>query len=160
MKTLYLANSFGFAETTRPELYRIKKILSKKYIVLEPFEQNAKIANRYLALIEKETNINVIERLYREMAYKIGKQNVELMERSDVMLAIFDAPPVEEGVASEVGYFYAKNKPVYALKTDFRPRGDNPFIEVNLQIEYFVKDSGGKIFKSVAEMTKYMYKIA
>ena len=155
-KTIYLANNFGFAETTQRELERIKCLLSKNYIVLEPFYESRDIVDRYMPLIQREKNIDRVKELYRKMSLEIGKRNVELMNISDYMVAILDGDLIDEGVASEIGYFYSLERPIYALKTDFRIAGDNIGVLVNLQVQYFIEDSGGRIFESVGALIAFM----
>lgn len=56
------------------------------------------------------------KRAYRE----IFEQDLEGIERADVVAAILDGPDVDSGTAFEVGYAFARGKPVLGLKTDMR----------------------------------------
>ncbi|MDR1533629.1 MAG: nucleoside 2-deoxyribosyltransferase [Planctomycetota bacterium] len=46
---------------------------------------------------------------------------VEALDASDAVLATLDGAEVDSGVAWEVGYAYARGKPVVGLRTDYRP---------------------------------------
>ena len=63
----------------------------------------------------------------------IFSKNLAAIEISDILVAVLDGVDVDSGTAWEIGYAYAKGKPVFGLRTDFRTLG----IEgtVNLMIE-------------------------
>lgn len=63
----------------------------------------------------------------------IFNKNVAAIERSDVIVAVIDGTDVDSGTAWEIGYAFAREKPLIGLRTDFRTLG----IEgtVNLMIE-------------------------
>src|SRR3990172_1385249 len=63
----------------------------------------------------------------------IFNKNMAGLENSDIIVAVIDGTDVDSGTAWEIGYAYAKGKPVLGLRTDFRTLG----IEgtVNLMIE-------------------------
>ncbi len=68
------------------------------------------------------------------------KQNQECIFRkcvggvdvSDLVVAVLDGVDVDSGTAWEIGYAYAKEKPVIGLRTDFRDLSDGI---VNLMVE-------------------------
>lgn len=56
-----------------------------------------------------------------ERAYRmIFERDLKGLDRADVVVAILDGPDVDSGTAFEVGYSFAKGKPVVGLKTDMR----------------------------------------
>lgn len=57
---------------------------------------------------------------------------VEGVDDSDLVVAILDGVDVDSGTAWEIGYAYAKGKPVIGLRTDFRELSDGI---VNLMVE-------------------------
>ena len=63
----------------------------------------------------------------------IFDKNLKAIENSDLLVAVVDGTDVDSGTAWEIGYAYARGKPVFGLRTDFRTLG----IEgtVNLMIE-------------------------
>lgn len=154
MKTIYLANGLGFDPFLHKALDGFKKVLETKYIVLEPFEQNKMIVDKYMPLINRTSNVYIRERLYREMSEEIGKMNEYLMARSDIMVALLS--DLDEGVMSEIGWFSSRGKPVYGLYTSLLDRGDFPGLKVNLQVEHFINRSGGKMFTNERQLFKYL----
>ena len=51
------------------------------------------------------------------------------------MVAFFDGSKVDDGTAREIGYAFAKGKPVIGIRTDFRNAGDTEYGRVNATIE-------------------------
>ena len=76
----------------------------------------------------------------------IYKYDIGALETSDIVLAILDGIDVDSGVAFEMGYAKALNKPVIGLKTDYRTFSRTD--EVNLMLEVSVD----KICASVDEV--------
>lgn len=62
----------------------------------------------------------------------IFKKCVESIDSSDIVIAVLDGVDVDSGTAWEIGYAYAKEKPVIGLRTDFRSLSDGI---VNLMVE-------------------------
>jgi nucleoside 2-deoxyribosyltransferase len=54
------------------------------------------------------------------------------LNSSDIVVAVLDGVDVDSGTAWEIGYAYAKGKPVIGLRTDFRTLSDGV---VNLMVE-------------------------
>jgi nucleoside 2-deoxyribosyltransferase len=61
------------------------------------------------------------------------------------MIAILDGPDVDSGTAAEIGYAFARGKLIVGYRGDFRLSADNEGSIVNLQVEYFIRESGGAI---------------
>lgn len=69
------------------------------------------------------------------------KMCVEGVESADAVLAILDGAEVDSGVAWEMGYAYAKGKPVIGLRTDFRPGAEHGVnIMLSRSCRYFIRD--------------------
>jgi nucleoside 2-deoxyribosyltransferase len=62
----------------------------------------------------------------------IFKKCVGGVDSSDLVVAVLDGVDVDSGTAWEIGYAYAKEKPVIGLRTDFRSLSDGI---VNLMVE-------------------------
>jgi nucleoside 2-deoxyribosyltransferase len=88
---------------------------------------------------------------WRELNVEIGGNNRLAIERSDVVFAILDGVDVDSGTAAEIGYAFAKGKPILGYRGDFRLSADNEGSTVNLQVEYFIRQSGGDIVTNVAD---------
>lgn len=63
----------------------------------------------------------------------IFQNNVEIIDDSDIILAVLDGADVDSGTAWEIGYAYAKGKMIFGLRTDFRTMGSEGM--VNLMID-------------------------
>lgn len=81
----------------------------------------------------------------------IFRKCVEGVDTSDLVVAILDGVDVDSGTAWEIGYAYAKGKPVIGLRTDFRALSDGV---VNLMVEMAI-DS---LARDEAELLKIMEK--
>jgi len=82
----------------------------------------------------------------------IGERNGEAIESSGGMLAVLDGTDIDSDTASETGCAFALGKKILGCKGDFRLTGDNPGSTVNLQVEYFIRKSGGRIVRSVEDL--------
>lgn len=57
----------------------------------------------------------------RDFIGKTFEYCIRSIDRSDVLLCILDGPDVDSGTCIEMGYAYARNKPILGVRTD--PRG-------------------------------------
>ena len=62
---------------------------------------------------------------------------------------MLDGTDVDSGTASEIGFAFALGMPIVGFRTDLRATGDNEAAVVNLQVEYFIRASGGTIVTSL-----------
>ncbi len=85
---------------------------------------------------------------------EIGEANARLIQGADGMLAVLDGTDVDSGTASEIGFASALGKRIVGLRTDFRPAGDNDGVIVNLQVEHFVRVTGGPIVTDLGEAVR------
>lgn len=53
------------------------------------------------------------------------RQCVAGVDAADVVVAIIDGAEVDSGTAWEMGYAYARGKPVIGVRTDFRPGAEH-----------------------------------
>jgi nucleoside 2-deoxyribosyltransferase len=82
---------------------------------------------------------------------EVGRRNAERIRSASGMLAILDGDDVDSGTAAEVGYACALGCPVVGLRSDLRTSGDNEAAVVNLQVEWFVLESGGRLASGLDE---------
>ncbi|MCX9012600.1 MAG: nucleoside 2-deoxyribosyltransferase [Candidatus Methanoperedens sp.] len=85
----------------------------------------------FSVFLPQEDSNNIKDKKNRQKI--IFDKNLDAIENSDILVAVLDGADVDSGTAWEIGYAYAKGKPVLGLRTDFRTLG----IEgtVNLMIE-------------------------
>ena len=80
----------------------------------------------------------------------IGEKNALMIQRADAVLAVLDGSDVDSGTAAEIGYAAALAKPLVGYRTDIRQAGETGAV-VNLQVEYFIRVTGGRITSSLDE---------
>ncbi|MDQ2729088.1 MAG: nucleoside 2-deoxyribosyltransferase [Actinomycetota bacterium] len=95
---------------------------------------------------------------YQDLDYRTGAANAALIDRCHGVLAVLDGPDVDSGTAAEIGYAVRGRVPVVGLRTDSRRTGDNDGVTVNLQVEFFIRLSGGSLHRqldhAVADLAK------
>jgi nucleoside 2-deoxyribosyltransferase len=82
----------------------------------------------------------------------IGKRNRDAIDRSNFVVAVLDGQDVDSGTAAEIGYAFGVEKVIFGYRGDFRLAADNEGSMVNLQVEFFIRQSGGQITSTVAEL--------
>lgn len=89
---------------------------------------------------------------WRTLNFEIGRKNQAAIDACDAIFAVLDGTDVDSGTAAEIGYGYAKGKPIIGYRSDFRLSADNEGGIVNLQVEYFIRASGGDIIKQLSDV--------
>lgn len=151
MSKIYIASPYGFSEAGRYFLYeRLIPVLNE--LNLEPIdpwkltpEKLVEDVNNIMDAAEKKNGWIKLNRI-------IAENNRKGIENADGMLAILDGTDVDSGTASEIGYAAALYKKICGYRSDFRKCGDNEGAMVNLQVEYFIRNSGGRIVSDLAEL--------
>ena len=151
MKKIYIASPFGFSEAGRFFLYEkmIPLLRECNLSSIDPWKLTSE------ELIEKANNIlnpAEREREWFRLNKIIAENNKKGIEESNGMLAVLDGTDVDSGTAAEIGFAAALNKRICGYRSDFRRSGDNEGSQVNLQIEYFILNSGGRIVSNLSEL--------
>ncbi len=146
---VYTAGPLGFSEGGRLFHARILHALQLAgHVTLDPWTFDpAKIAS-VLALPYGTGKRDA----WAKLNVEIGGHNQQLIDECDVVLAVLDGADVDSGTAAEIGYAYARNKKIIGYRGDFRLSADNEGSVVNLQVEYFIKASGGTIIAEISNM--------
>ena len=97
---------------------------------------------------------------WRKLNLRIGAKNRAFIDACDLVLAVLDGVDVDSGTAAEIGYAFAKAKPILGYRGDFRLSADNEGSIVNLQVEYFIRASGGDIIVAIADLAPALASIA
>lgn len=149
---VYLASPLGFAASTKQFLRELRSKLEMPGLtVVDPWsESENKISTAAARLPQGRTRTSRLRTANR----RIAAANEASIRESDFMIAVLDGVDVDSGTASEIGFARGIGKPVIGLRTDFRRTGDNDGAVVNLQVEYWIETSGGKICKSVSQLVK------
>lgn len=97
----------------------------------------------FKVFLPQEDSNNIKDKKTRQKII-FGKNEAAIIN-SDIIVAVIDGPDVDSGTAWEIGFAYARCKPVFGLRTDFRTLG----IEgtVNLMIERSVV-----LFTNISEL--------
>jgi len=161
MEKLYLAGGYGFKEIDRIGIQPLIDILAKKFKLILPFAK-AKKYGRELAKLERELRSDkpsispakILEKM-QKINFQIGKGNEDHIRACNRIMAITDGPDQDAGTAGECGFGYALGRRCDAYRGDFRPSGENLACIVSLQLEYFIRASGGTFFFSFAEVKSH-----
>jgi nucleoside 2-deoxyribosyltransferase len=155
---IYLASPLGFSEAGRAFYYGTlaPEVVRLGHDVLDPWkstpqEKIGAVANMPYGQAKRDA--------WRHLNVEIGGNNRALIDRCDMVLAVLDGVDVDSGTAAEIGYAYAKGKPILGYRGDFRLSADNEGSIVNLQVEYFIRQSGGDIIAGVAELGPALAKL-
>jgi len=146
-KTIYLASPLGFATSTTAFMHDLAARLRNEVDVLNPWDDQ-RFAEEFLAL-EREDSFSARTGRLSAINSELGRANTESINRADGVFAILDGVDVDSGTAAEIGYAFALGKRVCGLRTDFRLAGDNHGSIVNLQVQYFIEQSGGHVVTTV-----------
>ena len=74
------------------------------------------------------------------------------------VLAVLDGVDVDSGTASEIGYaFGLGDKVINGYRGDFRRSGENDGVCINLQVQYWIEQSGGTIVRSLSELSQLSF---
>jgi nucleoside 2-deoxyribosyltransferase len=154
---IYMASPLGFSEAGRA-FYKgvLRKVKRLGYTPIDPWTLTAK------AKIDRVQKIPYGAKkrdAWRKLNGEIGGNNRAGIDRADMVLAVLDGVDVDSGTAAEIGYAFAKGKPILGYRGDFRLSADNDGATVNLQVEYFVRQSGGDIITKVADLGPALAKI-
>jgi nucleoside 2-deoxyribosyltransferase len=155
---IYLAGPLGFSEAGRSFQDRtlIPAIVSVGAEVINPWK------------LTDQQKIDAVAALpygparrdaWRKLNVEIGGNNRSGIDNSDFIVAVLDGVDVDSGTASEIGYGFAKGKRIIGYRGDFRLSADNDGATVNLQVEYFIRESGGEIVTALADLAATLAKI-
>jgi len=147
-KRVYVASPFGFSESGRNFLDNsIHPLLENMGLevvspwILTPKNSIEQVSSLPFSFEKREK--------WSELNKIIAKNNMNGILSSDYIFAILDGVDVDSGTASEIGFGYANGKKIIGYRSDFRYSGDNEGAIVNLQVEFFIKNSGGEIIHSL-----------
>ena len=144
---IYLAGPLGFSELGRLGLARVARLLGELgYEVVDPF---ALTPPEDIERIVRLPSLDAQRDAWKELSFRIGRTNREAIDACDLVVAILDGADVDSGTAAEIGYAFAREKRIVGYRGDFRLAADNIGSTVNLQVEYFIRASGGEIAASL-----------
>ena len=153
MSKIYLASPYGFAESTKPFLQALKSSLtSAGFEVLDPWDVGAEaLGSMMMKGISESTTASSTLRLLNERLAQLNRRGID---DCDIVVAGLDGSDVDSGTASEIGYAFARGKRVVGLRTDLRRSGENSAARVNMQVQYWIEESGGTIVSTISELVQ------
>lgn len=156
MLKAYLASPLGFAESTRDFMSVFENEIARcGYEVVNPWHLADPHLFESAAAIE---NVELRRQTLHDVNMKVAAQNERAIRDCHVVVAVLDGVDVDSGTASEIGFAYALGKRIYGYRGDFRSTGDNEGSIVNLQVEYWIENSGGSIVTSLAALGQRLAK--
>jgi nucleoside 2-deoxyribosyltransferase len=155
---VYLASPLGFAASTHGFMADLVGALGQSIDVNNPWDDHR--FDRDFADIAQVLEHEERVRRLHAINHQLGRGNEERIRASDALIAVLDGVDVDSGTASEIGFAYALGMRVYGIRTDFRLAGDNLGSVVNLQVQYFIEQSGGRIVGSIDEISNCASELA
>jgi len=155
--SIYLASPLGFAESTRGFMTELIGRLSEVATVVNPWDDTSFAADFELA--HALTDITERREHFHRINLGIGAKNERMIRSVDALVAVLDGVDVDSGTAGEMGFAYGLGKPVFGLRTDFRVTGDNEAAGINLQLRYFIEQSGGSYHTTVDSLLTALRKL-
>lgn len=146
---IYLAGPLGFSEAGRAFVPKLKSLLAAKgYRIIDPFALTDTRAAQRLRYGPKR------RAAWRKLNAVIAANNRAAIDGCDAVVAVLDGSDVDSGTAAEIGYAFARDKAIVGYRGDFRLSADNEGAVVNLQVEYFIRESGGQIVTMLRDLPK------
>jgi nucleoside 2-deoxyribosyltransferase len=97
---------------------------------------------------------------WRALNRRIGARNRGAIDGARAVIAVLDGPDVDSGTAAEIGYAFARGKLVVGYRSDLRLAAENEGGVVNLQVEYFIRESGGDIVSAYPDLARALAPLA
>jgi nucleoside 2-deoxyribosyltransferase len=161
---IYLAGPLGFSEAGRAfhEGTIVREIARLGHAPLDPWAMEPTepaLAAEITAAIAMPYG-DAKRDTWRKLNMRIGAKNRALIDGCDMVFAVLDGVDVDSGTAAEIGYACAKGKPILGYRGDFRLSADNEGSIINLQVEYFIRASGGEIIMAIKDLAPALDRIA
>lgn len=152
-KKVYIASPLGFSEIGRIFYYEklIPMLQGSGFMVIDPWTITP--AHKLHSVDSMEYGAGKRD-AWKELNDEIAGNNTRSIDNSDMILAILDGADIDSGTAAEIGYGFAKGKRIVGYRGDFRLTGDNEGAMVNLQVEHFIRRSGGEIVTDYNEIPR------
>jgi len=156
---IYIAGPLGFSEAGRT-FYYDKLIPAVGQLGHEALDPWTLTDPSKIAMVMSLPYGSAKRDAWRQLNVEIGQNNKAAIDGCDTVIAVLDGTDVDSGTAAEIGYAFAKAKPILGYRGDFRLSADNEGCVVNLQVEYFIRQSGGEIITRFADLPSALARIA
>ena len=149
--SIYVASPLGFSEAGRHFLDAVLLPLLRR-LGLDVIDTWALTDPRRIAAVQDLPEGPARREAWRGLNREMAETNRAAIDRAQAMLAVLDGVDVDSGTAAEIGYAFARGTRIVGYRGDFRLSADNEGAAVNLQVEYFIRASGGTIVARVADL--------
>lgn len=141
---IYMAGPLGFSEAGRHFYHSVLVpfVAGLGFDVLDPWTLTDA---RKIAAVQRLPYGPEKRDAWRTLNHEMGATNRAAIDAADGVVAILDGTDVDSGTAAEIGYAFARGKLIVGYRGDFRLSADNEGSTVNLQVEFFIHESGGAI---------------
>jgi nucleoside 2-deoxyribosyltransferase len=148
---IYMASPLGFSQAGRhfSESVLVPFVRRLGFEVLDPW---GTIDRDRLAAVHALPAGAVRREAWRTLNRDTGAANRAAIDAAHAVVAVLDGVDVDSGTAAEIGYAFARGKLIVGYRGDFRLSADNEGATVNLQVEYFIRESGGTIVDRYEEL--------
>jgi nucleoside 2-deoxyribosyltransferase len=148
---IYMASPLGFSQAGRHfyDGVLVPFVRSLGFEVLDPWRS---IARERLAAVRALPDGPARRQAWRTLNREIGDANRAAIDAAGAVVAVLDGVDVDSGTAAEIGYAFARGKLIVGYRGDFRVSADNEGSTVNLQVEYFIRESGGTIVERYEDL--------
>jgi nucleoside 2-deoxyribosyltransferase len=156
---IYLASPLGFSEAGR-HFYNgvlVPLVTGLGFEVLDPWTLTDA---RKIGAVQALPYGPAKRDAWRRLNMEVGATNRTAIDRAGVVVAVLDGVDVDSGTAAEIGYAFARGKLILGYRGDFRLSADNEGSIVNLQVEYFIRQSGGTIVERYEELEARLRPVA
>lgn len=148
---IYLASPLGFSQAGRHfyDGVLVPFVRRLGFEVLDPWGSTQR---------EKLTAVRALpdgparRQAWRTLNREMGATNRAAIDAARAVVAVLDGVDVDSGTAAEIGYAFARGKLIVGYRGDFRLSADNEGGSVNLQVEYFIRESGGTIVERYEDL--------
>lgn len=150
----YLASPLGFSESSRHYMDNVlvPALEEVGVLVVNPWKLTT---DAEFAAVSTMPEGAKKKRARADLYYSVGRRNRVAIDHCDVVIAFLDGQELDAGTVAEVGYAVGRNMTVYGIRTDLRQSGEHGAEWFNLQVEYFIEMSGGRMFKSLDEIKTF-----
>lgn len=153
---IYMAGPLGFSEAGRHfhASVLVPFVRSLGYEVLDPWSLTDP---RRIAALRRRPYGPGRREGWRRLNRVMGASNRAAIDHAHAMVAVLDGVDVDSGTAAEIGYAFARGKLIVGYRGDFRLGADNEGSAVNLQVEFFIRESGGTIVSRYRDLERSLY---
>lgn len=148
---VYVASPLGFSEAGRLFYHQVllPAVVAMGHEAVDPWAATPECElNDALGMEAGPEKSRRLARIDDQMA----AGNARMIDECDAVLAVLDGTDVDSGTAAEIGYAFARGKRIVGYRGDFRRTGENEGVTVNLQVEYFIRGSGGRVVGTLEDI--------